>query len=290
VKRKYYVIGGVVFVLLAGALFYYLFFVSKNSGQALAMVNGEEITVERFFQEVDKIQEPTRAMFKEEPAEFLEVIIMKTLLLQEARKDGFQSDREGKEEEEAIRKFFEKKFSAPPTVTPEEIAAFYKTHENKMQGKTLEQLAPMIEQVIRQQKQEEEYLSFLQEVRNRAAVEINQKRLQAIAVKAEVTNTEEELANALKSGRPVLVDFGSNSCIPCRQLRPILQEIRKEQAGKMEVLVIDIYKHQSLADQYRIQVMPTLIFFDSTGKEVIRHQGFMPKTALMEQLKKVGIS
>ncbi|MFH1122445.1 MAG: thioredoxin family protein, partial [Pseudomonadota bacterium] len=91
-------------------------------------------------------------------------------------------------------------------------------------------------------------------------------------------------------GRPVLVDFGSNSCIPCRQLRPILQEIRKEQAGNLEVLVIDIYKHQALAGQYRIQVMPTLIFFDSTGKEVFRHQGFMPKTALMEQLKKVGIS
>ena len=69
-----------------------------------------------------------------------------------------------------------------------------------------------------------------------------------------------------------------------------MQEIKTEQAGKLEVLVIDIYKHQDLAGQYGIQVMPTLIFFDSTGREVVRRQGFMPKSALMEELKKVGIS
>ena len=52
--------------------------------------------------------------------------------------------------------------------------------------------------------------------------------------------------------------------------------------------MIDVYKYQALASEYRIQVIPTLVFFDSTGKEVFRQQGFMPKTALMEQLKKVG--
>jgi thioredoxin 1 len=103
------------------------------------------------------------------------------------------------------------------------------------------------------------------------------------------TNTGEELTNALQSGRPVLVDFGSNSCIPCRQLRPILQEIKKEQAGKLEVLVIDVNKHQTLSGEYRIQVIPTLVFFDSKGKELFRQQGFMPKATLVEQLSKIGV-
>jgi thioredoxin-related protein len=38
-----------------------------------------------------------------------------------------------------------------------------------------------------------------------------------------------------------------------------------------------------------IQVIPTLVFFDSKGKEMFRHQGFKPKTALMEELKKIGV-
>ena len=140
-------------------------------------------------------------------------------------------------------------------------------------------------------KQEEEYMGFLEEIRNRASVEINQERLSAMRAKApESTNTEEDFSKALKSGRPVLVDFGSNSCLPCRQLRPILQEIRKEQEGKVEVLVIDVYKYQDLAREFGIQAIPTIILFDSNAKEVFRNQGFMPKAAIMEQTRKVGVS
>lgn len=104
------------------------------------------------------------------------------------------------------------------------------------------------------------------------------------------TNTGDELNMALRSGRPVLVDFGSNSCTPCRQLRPILQEIKKEQEGKLEVLVIDVNKHQALSGEYRIRVIPTLVFFDSRGKEMFRQQGFISKAPLMGHLKKIGVS
>jgi thioredoxin 1 len=290
VKAKLFVIGGAVLVLLAGAVSYVVFG-GKDSGKALASVNGEEITVDRFLQEVEKVQEPTRGMFKEDPAKFLDMMIMKALLLQEIRKQGSQPGKEEKGEETAIQEFLQKKFSSPPAVSREEIGAFYETYKGRMEGKTLEQMAPMIEQVIQQQKQEEEYMRFLQEIRERAAVEINQERLKAMAAKpADATNTEEDFSKALKNGRPVLVDFGSNTCIPCRQLRPILQEIRKEYSGKLEVLVIDVYKHQDLAREYRIQAIPTVIFFDLNGKEVFRQQGFMPKAAILEQLRKVGVS
>lgn len=133
-------------------------------------------------------------------------------------------------------------------------------------------------------------MSFLDELRSKANVEIDHDRLKAIAAKTtDGTNTKEEFYSALKSGRPILVDFGANSCIPCRQLRPILDEIRKEKAGKVEVLVIDVYKHQDLSREYKVQVIPTLVFFDANGKEVFRTQGFMPKAALLEHLAKIGV-
>ena len=290
-KRQNVITGAVVLVLAVGATLFYFFNFSENTGQALATVNGERITVDYFLQEIEKINEPTRSMFKEDPAKFLEMLIMKSLVLQEVKKQDTRTGNENKDEEALIQEFLQKKFSSPPTVSKEELAAFYEIYKERMEG-SLEQMAPMIEQIIRKQKQEEEYMRYLQEIRNNAVIEINQERLKGLATRpAEfATNTEEELSKALNSGKPVLVDFGSNSCIPCRQLRPILQEIKKEQEGKLEVLVIDIYRNQSLAAQHRIQVMPTLVFFDSSGKEVLRRQGFMPKTVLMEELKKVGIS
>ncbi|MBC8198796.1 MAG: thioredoxin family protein [Desulfobacterales bacterium] len=114
--------------------------------------------------------------------------------------------------------------------------------------------------------------------------------LQKSTAKPPDSNTEEDFLNALKSGKPVLVDFGSNSCIPCRQMRPILHEVKKEYSGKAEVLVVDVYKHKNLAVEHKIRMIPTLIFFDSNGKEVHRHQGFMSKKLIMEQFRKMDVS
>ena len=61
--------------LAAGAALFYFFNSSRDTGQALATVNGEMITVDHFLQEVEKIPEPNRGMFKEEPAKFLEMLI-----------------------------------------------------------------------------------------------------------------------------------------------------------------------------------------------------------------------
>ena len=104
------------------------------------------------------------------------------------------------------------------------------------------------------------------ELRRNVKIEIAEDRLKRIASKPAESNTEEDFKKALLSGKPVLVDFGANSCIPCRQMRPILKEVGKEYAGKASVLVIDVYKYQRLAREYKIRLIPTLIFFDSKGK------------------------
>ena len=76
--------------------------------------------------------------------------------------------------------------------------------------------------------------------------------------------------------------------MPCRQLRPILKDIAKEQSGKAEILIIDVYKFKSLAAEYKIQVVPTLIFFDKTGKEVYRHMGAWDKDSIVKKLAEIG--
>ena len=286
-------------VLLAGGFFFFLFFTGEMGEQVLAKVNGEKITLDQFNKEIARVEEPYRGILSEDPGKLLDSMIVKTLILQEAKKQGptppIKSYKDNTKdslssEVSLIAELMKKKFPSPPEVKREEVEAFYSTFKDQMEGKPLSQMAPMIEQFIRETKQQEEMGRFIEDLRKTAKIEIHQDRLKKIMAKPPESNTEEDFKKAITDGKPVLVDFGSNSCIPCRQMRPILKEVGKEYAGKASVLVIDVYKYQRLARDYKVQLIPTLIFFDSKGKEVFRHAGAMEKEKIVEKLKEVGVS
>jgi thioredoxin 1 len=295
-KRKFIIFGAVV-VVLACVLLFYFFYLENPNRRVLAQVNGEKITLAQFNKELDQVESPLKEMLKEDPQQFLEGMIIKMLLIQEATKLGLTAPAKtykdtGKEsispEEALVAELMKKKFSSPITVTKEEIKIYYTLLKDRLGGKPLDQVYTLIEQIIREGKQEEEMRKFVTEIRTSAKVEIDQIRLQKIASKPPESNTEEDLRKAFAGGKPFLVDFGANSCLPCRQLRPILKEIQKEYSGKALVLVIDVYKYQNLAKEYKIAALPTLVFFDAKGKEVSRHPGLMSKEQIVAKLKEIG--
>ena len=295
-KRKIIIIGAII-VVLAGVFLFYFFYLQNPGWQVLAQVNGEKITVGEFNRELEKAESPLKEMLRENPQQLLEGIIMNRVFLQEAKKQGLtppiktykDTDKDALSPEEAlIGELIKKKFSTPPTVTKEEIKLYYSLLKDRLGGKPLDEVSPMIEQIIREGKQQEEMKQYVTELRASAKVETDQIRLQKIASKPPESNTEEELKKAFAGGKPFLVDFGANSCLPCRQLRPILKEISKEYAGKAEILVIDVYKYQHLANEYKIKAIPTLVFFDNKGKEVFRQPGVMNKDQISAKLKEIG--
>jgi len=87
---------------------------------------------------------------------------------------------------------------------------------------------------------------------------------------------------------PRLVDVGRGTCIPCKMMAPILEELKKEYSGVAVIEVIDLRYDRAAATQYRIRVIPTQIFFDREGKEVWRHQGFMSKDAIIAKFREMG--
>ena len=97
------------------------------------------------------------------------------------------------------------------------------------------------------------------------------------------------LTQVLGNGKPTLAEFGSSTCIPCKQMKPILEELAKEYAGKLNVVIVEVYEQMDLTNQYGIMTIPTQIFFDSGGKEIARHMGFWAKEEIIAQLKKMGI-
>ena len=92
-----------------------------------------------------------------------------------------------------------------------------------------------------------------------------------------------------KASVPRLVELGADRCIPCKMMAPILEELRKEYSGKLEVVFIDVWKNPDAAKRYGIRRIPTQIFYDASGREVFRHVGFFPKEDILVKWKELGV-
>ena len=100
------------------------------------------------------------------------------------------------------------------------------------------------------------------------------KKLQTRAASEKIDNpvfalnvTEPLNLEQLKSyGLPIIIDFGSDACIPCKQMAPILKELNEKLQGKAVILFVDIKKYPAFANGFPIIVIPTQIFIDAEGK------------------------
>jgi thioredoxin 1 len=96
-------------------------------------------------------------------------------------------------------------------------------------------------------------------------------------------------ATASAGNLPKLVDLGADKCIPCKMMAPILQELKKEYAGRMDVEFIDVWKNEGAGKKYGIKLIPTQIFFAANGKELFRHEGFYGKEDILAKWKELGV-
>lgn len=81
-------------------------------------------------------------------------------------------------------------------------------------------------------------------------------------------------------GMVTLVDVGAASCIPCKMMAPLLEELKREYQGKAAVHFVDVRHDKQAVDRFRIKGIPSQVFYDRRGREVYRHLGFMDKQAM----------
>lgn len=79
--------------------------------------------------------------------------------------------------------------------------------------------------------------------------------------------TRENFNEIIKSDKPVLVDFWASWCGPCRMVSPVIDQIAEEYAGKISVGKVNVDEQGSLAAEFAIVSIPTVILFKN-GKEV----------------------
>jgi thioredoxin 1 len=90
-------------------------------------------------------------------------------------------------------------------------------------------------------------------------------------------------------GMVTMVDLGARKCIPCKMMAPILEELKREYDGRALIVFIDVRVHRGEGRKYGIRLIPTQIFFDKSGKEVFRHEGFMDKKSIVQVLENLGV-
>lgn len=94
---------------------------------------------------------------------------------------------------------------------------------------------------------------------------------------------EEAFTKLLESGEPMLVDFFATWCGPCKMLAPVIEELAAAYEGKVHVLKVDTDENQSLAVNYGIMNIPTVVLFQS-GNEVDRLVGVLPKESFCQMI------
>ncbi|MBI3848770.1 MAG: thioredoxin [Verrucomicrobia bacterium] len=104
-----------------------------------------------------------------------------------------------------------------------------------------------------------------------------------------VTLTKENFAQeVLQSYTPVLVDFWAEWCGPCKMVAPILDELADEYQGRVKIGKVNIDEHQSLATEYGIRAIPTLLLFQG-GQVAEQIVGLRSKRDLKASFDKVAV-
>ncbi len=105
-----------------------------------------------------------------------------------------------------------------------------------------------------------------------------------------IMHSAEPTAVTVNTTLPRLVDFGAGKCLACQKMEPVLNELRKEYVGSLQVDFIDVWKDPDEGRRYGIRLIPTQIFYDGTGRERFRHEGFFAREDILKKWRELGIS
>ena len=97
------------------------------------------------------------------------------------------------------------------------------------------------------------------------------------------------LDKAKKEGKAVMLELGSVGCRPCEQMKAVMEKLRANYKGKLEVLFVDVRKDRDTAQRFGVYAIPTQVFLDRNGEEFHRHIGYYGYEEIAPLLKKAGI-
>jgi thioredoxin len=89
-----------------------------------------------------------------------------------------------------------------------------------------------------------------------------------------------------KGDKPVIIDFYADWCGPCRMVAPVLEELKEEYEGKVDIYKINTEDQQELSAMFGIRSIPSILFIP-TGEQPQMAQGALPKEQFQTMIKDI---
>jgi thioredoxin 1 len=90
-------------------------------------------------------------------------------------------------------------------------------------------------------------------------------------------------------GMVTMVDVGAKACIPCKMMIPVIESLSEEYEGRAAIVFIDVWKNPDETPKFGLRAIPTQIFYDKDGNEVMRHEGYFSKEEIIKVLTRLGV-
>jgi len=267
--------------LCSGALRYAQ--IADLEGGVIASSEGLVIMEKDLNEEIAKFPKSLRGEIEKYPIYALEQAITRKLLAQEA---GDWAKKNGKETTASEKDLVQQYLSAQvpqSTVSDREVEEFYKERANMFGGASFDQVKSAIKSFLQDSKTAEAARGFADLAGRRHKILVSSSW-----IKKQVDSwSKNPVEQARVSGKPSFVNFGVIGC--CDKMYPIVEEMRSKYGGKLNVVFIHVGKERILPELYGIGSIPVQIFFDKEGKEIFRHEGFLPKEQVVAKLRELGI-
>ncbi|MHB1457294.1 MAG: thioredoxin family protein, partial [Armatimonadota bacterium] len=150
---------------------------------------------------------------------------------------------------------------------------------------TFAQVKDQLKDYVLNEKRQAFIDSYINNMGNRTAIKVGESWVE----KQYTLSIDNPVDSARTSGKPSMVDFGSEGCGPCDMMTPILAELKKDYADRVNILFVPVREEQILAARFGIKSIPVQVFFDKDGKEVFRHVGFFAKDQILSKLAELGV-
>ena len=231
-------------------------------------------------------REALREQLRQNALFVLERFVQRPLLLQAARKHAKQNgvDLTGKGEAEILQTYFDR-LTARVKVTDTEIVEFYEKNKAMCGGVPLARMKSTLRKFVLNEKRQKAVVEHVRTLGKRMPIAV----AAAWLAKQAPLIRDNPVDKARASGKPSLIDFGSEACRPCQMMEPILEKLTEKHQGKANILFVHVGKEQILAARYGIRSIPVQVFFDKNGKEVFRHVGFFPQDEIEKKLTEMGV-
>ena len=93
-----------------------------------------------------------------------------------------------------------------------------------------------------------------------------------------------------KTALPRMLDLGRNQCTPCKMMVPVLEELKREYAGIVDIEYVNVAENPDVMKKLGlpIRAVPFQVFYDASGKVVKQHYGYMSKESILKEFKNLG--